>query len=426
MNFFERRVETLARRVKRIGENPDPTKMKSNLLMYEVELERWQWLNEAWKEGKPFVFAGQPQLMRAMGFYNTTPRSMADRAGPEMANRCLDLIRREGYPEMCCDRAVIPTVLPQLGDFPTPALIVATNAPCDHAGNCYKALAHQFNIPLFVISASFRDNDAEALHLMTADLGELIEYAESAIPGIKYDEDKMLEYMDKDKQVFSCFWDIYQLLKRVPCPIDPREGFREAFLASNCPNPDRAIEWAKARRDELCERAEKGIGGLADEKLRTVWLVTGYNNDRAPLDYLESRGVAVLMRPDDGNAHWCGATPTFGDETQYGRKLSPLEEMARDTLNPIWLGLWPNWVNELVRLAKDLKIDFVINFIQSGCTQTLGLPRVVEERLQQEVGIPSLRIEGRGLFTEGYNRDEVLAEFRDFIDMMLERKGITA
>jgi hypothetical protein len=394
--------------------------------MYEVELERWEWLNEAWKAGKPFSFSGQGELMRAMGFYNTTPRSMSDRAGAEIANKCLALIRREGYPEMACDRAVMPAVLPELGDFPIPAFIVPTNAPCDHAGNSYKVLARQFNIPLFALSVPFANDDEEALKMVTADLYDLIEYAEAKIPGVKYQEDRMVEYMAKEEEARSYFRDIYKLLQRVPAPIDPREGFREMFRAVNCPNPDRAIEWAKARRDELYERAEKGVGALPDEKLRTIWLVTGYNNDRAPLDYLESRGVAVLMRPDDGNAFLSGGAKTFGDESQYGRKLSPLEEEARIAINQIWCGLGHRWVNEVVRLAKDLKLDFVINFIQSGCVQTLGLARVVEETLEREAGIPSLRIEGRGLFTEDYNRDDVITVFKDYIDMMLERKGIVA
>ncbi|MBI4303655.1 MAG: hypothetical protein HY665_04900 [Chloroflexi bacterium] len=184
MNFFERRMETLQRRIKRIRENPAPGRMKSNLLMYQNEFERWEWLNEAWKAGKPFTYSGYAPLMRAMGFYNTTPRSMSDRAGPEVANKCYDLIRKEGYPEMACDRSVMPTVLPELNEFPIPALIITSNAPCEHAGNCYKALALQFNVPLFTVSVNFESN-AESLQALTTELGEMVEFAQGTVPGIK-------------------------------------------------------------------------------------------------------------------------------------------------------------------------------------------------------------------------------------------------
>ncbi|MBI4303654.1 MAG: 2-hydroxyacyl-CoA dehydratase [Chloroflexi bacterium] len=229
--------------------------------------------------------------------------------------------------------------------------------------------------------------------------------------------------MKKEKEIEVYFRDIFKLLQRVPCPIDPREGFREHASASNYPNPDHAIEWAKVRREELYERAEKGVGALPDEKLRAVWLCTGYNNDRAPLDYLESRGVAVINRIDGGGGARLGRTRSYGDQTQFGRKLSPLEEVARETLNNIWIGLGPRWVDGLVAQAKDLSCDFVINFIQSGCLQIAGLAQIVDESLERE-GITSFRIEGRSLFTEGYDRDDVISRFADFVDMMLRKKGI--
>jgi hypothetical protein len=391
--------------------------------MYEVELERWEWLNEAWKAGKPFSMSGHPTLMRSLGFYNMTPRGMADRAGPELAAKCLALIRKEGYPEMACDRAVMPTVMPALGDFPVPAFMEVSNAPCEHAGNCYKALALQFNVPYFTIDVKFDDSEASLLGL-TTELSEMIDFVKTVVPSSRFDPDKLLELMHKDEEMFVYFRDIFRLLQRVPCPIDPREGFREPFLASSCPNPDHVIEWAKARRDDLYERAEKGIGALKEEKLRCIWLVTGYNNDRAPMDYLESRGVAVINRVDGmGSTRPYGRVPTTGDTKQFGRALTPLEEEARATLNNIWLGLGSKWTNEVVQMAKDVKCDFVINFIQSGCLQSVGLAQIIAERLEKD-GIPSMRIEGRGLFLEGYNREEVISQFADFIDMMMERKKL--
>ena len=52
-----------------------------------------------------------------------------------------------------------------------------------------------------------------------------------------------------------------------------------------------------------------------------------------------------------------------------------------------------------------------------------GLAQIIDETLARQ-GVASLRIEGRGLFTEGYNRDDVISVFRDYVDMMLDRKGI--
>ncbi|MBI2856730.1 MAG: 2-hydroxyacyl-CoA dehydratase [Chloroflexi bacterium] len=213
------------------------------------------------------------------------------------------------------------------------------------------------------------------------------------------------------------------MLKHVPCLVDPREAFGGGGNASPL-HPEKSLAYARAKLEELRERAARGFSALPEEKLRTIWTVTGYNNDRAPLDYLASRGVALLMRTDDGIIKGCGFLPTYGDESQFGRKLSPLEEQARELLNGFWLALKEQWVVAITRLITELKCDFLINFVQSGCTQTIGLARIVEETVQKELGTPSLHVEGRSLFSEGYNREAVLRQFGDFIDMMLAKKGL--
>ncbi|MDP7240742.1 MAG: hypothetical protein QGH72_06010 [Dehalococcoidia bacterium] len=47
MNFFEEEIAKLSRRVKKIEETPLPGKLKSNKLLYEVELELRQQQLEA-------------------------------------------------------------------------------------------------------------------------------------------------------------------------------------------------------------------------------------------------------------------------------------------------------------------------------------------------------------------------------------------
>ena len=39
MRYLENEVAKYERRVKRIRENPDPTKLKSNLMLYEMQLD---------------------------------------------------------------------------------------------------------------------------------------------------------------------------------------------------------------------------------------------------------------------------------------------------------------------------------------------------------------------------------------------------
>lgn len=54
MDYFERMIQTYKRRVKRIAENPDPRRLRSNKLLFEVQREHMMAELKAWKNGEPF------------------------------------------------------------------------------------------------------------------------------------------------------------------------------------------------------------------------------------------------------------------------------------------------------------------------------------------------------------------------------------
>lgn len=424
MNFFEREIERLKRRIKKIEENPDSKKLSSNRLLYKLELNRRQHQLDWWKAGKPFACGSiVSPLLRAMGFEYLDAAMIADRAGAEAMNKAFEFIRAEGYPEFACDRTVSIIPFFSLGEIPIPSFIMASNNSCDNLMYTYNSIAHRYNIPVFPVSISFEATE-ETLQYVTAQLREMITYAEKTVPGIKYNEDKLLELQGMDRIAFTYYHQIYELKKRVPCPINPRDAFREVVLPSYFPHPELCLEWLKGFLDELRERAEKGVEGR-EERLRTIWTVTGYNNDTAPFDYLESKGVTLLMLLDGGPSRWHIAKyPVYGDETEYGRKLSPIEEMARVGFNCVaWSGLGDRWVDDIIFMAKELSCDFLINFIQSGCVQTIGLAKLIEETAERKLGIPTLQLEGRGLLMAGYDRKRVLEKMDDFIERCLRKKA---
>ena len=76
MNHYEEYIIKLKNRIKKVKENPDPKRLKTTKLRYELQLEEAQKQLEAWRQGKPFsdgdgFVAGR--LARAMGFTPSTP-----------------------------------------------------------------------------------------------------------------------------------------------------------------------------------------------------------------------------------------------------------------------------------------------------------------------------------------------------------------
>lgn len=422
MNFFEAEIAKFERRIKGVRATPDPTKLKSNLLFFELELQRRQAQFQSWKEGKPFAYGnGLQPLFRAMGFEYMDLVQSADKTGPRGdSSRLFDFLRSEGYPDQACDRTVACIPLPLMGEVPRPAFLAAANTACDCSALCQVAVAVHLGVPYFVIDLGFETSDY-TLDYVTQQLGEMIEFAEDKVPGVKYDETKLIELQEYDRLGVECARDIYQLKRRVPCPLNGRDAFREHRVPSMYPDPAAALEWLRIKRDEMYKRADEGIGVLPEEKLRLMWTVTGPMHAN-PFRILEEKGVTVPAYQVGGSARMDGITPTYGDETEYGRKLTPLEEQARMLNCNSWGSNAQRWINACLHVVREQKVGAIVNFLQVGCVQTLGLHKLLADAAEQELGIPTLHIEGRMLESESYNQQEFETKLTDFLDICIARK----
>ena len=66
--FIEEQIQNLQRRLKKMEENPRPDLLQCNKLRYEIELENYLHILDAWKDGKPFgVLKMFHQLGPALG-----------------------------------------------------------------------------------------------------------------------------------------------------------------------------------------------------------------------------------------------------------------------------------------------------------------------------------------------------------------------
>ena len=194
-------------------------------------------------------------------------------------------------------------------------------------------------------------------------------------------------------------------------------------MPSNFPDPKKALEWVKMWRDEIHERAEQHESNVREEKLRLLWTVTAqmYRN---VFTQCEERGVSVpMIQTGFNNRLYANKPGIYGDETEYGRKLTPLEEEARMTTRFSWWGLGSRWINDTLDTCRDLKVDGIVNFLQLGCVQTLGLHKLLADSAEKELNIPTLQISGAYHDSEYVNDTEFDTALQDFITMCLLRKG---
>lgn len=399
MNFFEQQIERLNRRLKHINERPAPDQLQANKLLYELERDAMVIELEEWKKGKPYLYGEVVPLAvltRALGCGYINSSGEADRV--EDATRYFELIRAHGYPDHHCDRTLVGLALVLNGDLPVPALQVATNHACDPIMLASNAIGHHFSVPTFYLDIdSVVERPTEELLAYTlGQVQELIAFAEKHVPGARFDAAKLGELQEMDGIANRYTRELYEFRKKSPCPIGARDVFRLPRPASRSPRPVQYLEYCKAMRDEVAEKAARSIGVLKEEKARVLWTTTA-PYFRNAFRILEERGVSLVHFQVGYAVRNFGPKGYVGDTTEYGRKLTPLEEVARLLTFNSWSGRAERWVDDTLYFCKDLNVDAIIDFQQWGCVPALLSSRMLAERAEKELGIPTLSLEGRNL-----------------------------
>lgn len=420
--FLQEQIANLQRRLRNIETNPLPQYLKCNKLRYEMELERYQHSVDAWKAGKPFAILEGAELMSIpLGFEHQGHISWGDKV--TNPRRYYDIaVNKLGFPEHSCDRTLTALGLFLSGEVPTPRLMLSRRIPCDPEKYSLLAAAKYSGVLFFELDRR-HGNGYENIACLAEQVGEMIEYAEKSVPGIKFDEDKLWELIDLDSVAINYLRDTYELRKRVPCPISAQDAFRlMSSIPSRHPNPPKVAAYMKAYRDEMFERADKGIGGVKEEKLRIAWLATGPYG-RETFDLLARKGVSLPWFHYGAAAHLFGVIRNDArDDNAYGRKLTALEEVVRRLNANIWGGNADDWVNPLLKVCRDLKIDAVVDFMQPGCITTKNLKRITSQRLKNELGIPTLDLDGREFFSTEASTSEMNRKLEEFVDICIANK----
>lgn len=281
-----------------------------------------------------------------------------------------------------------------------------------------------FDVPIYTIDVPFETPNEETISYVAKQFAEFVRWAEKEVPGVRFDEKKLVELHQADCKYMEYLHDIYEIKKRIPCPLLARDAFREESLPSYYPDPKKVLGWAKEVRDELYERAEKGIGLPAVEKLRVAWVSSGVPiYDPALFDLLEERNVTIpVMIHGQTSRLYRVNCPEYGDLTQYGRKLTLFEEAAR-LYHFTWSGQANHWIEDILSLARDQKVDAMICFWPRGCIPILGAAKLLRERVERDLGIPVFEFEGGLIDPSGYDKARVHERLVEFIDMSILEKS---
>jgi benzoyl-CoA reductase/2-hydroxyglutaryl-CoA dehydratase subunit BcrC/BadD/HgdB len=416
MSFFENHLAQMNRRIQKIRDNPNPRYLKSNLIRYELQRDFWSSELEAWRKGEPFIYneGGIPDyLVGAMGVHQIPNTPYADQCFGDEVEKYLKIGWGAGVPDWICDRLAVAVGMVLSGDVPPPKLIVGYASFCDASTQMLHLMGTYFDCPLYIIETP-QEYGEDSMNYHTKQLWEVIDLMEQTVPGAKFDEDKLNEDFAKFLKANDIYTQIHRLRRQVPCPLTPRDVMRLPRFGWG--DLDRQLQYLSAYKDEMAEKHEMRLRSGFNERLRLAWLVA-YPFFYDLGSFLEERGVSVVLLEIASAGYPLKDRGLMGDDKEYGRKLTPLEEFARREVAVPWLGMTDRRIDYLCHCYNELKFDAMVHYVQSGCPVNNATSWLLAEKMKEEFGISSLLLEGRMLDKSAFNQQEFETKLDDFIEV---------
>ncbi len=423
MNIDEFHIDRLQKQIKRIEENPDPTRLKSNKMLYELQIEEHKALLQAEREHRPQSYSspGITPLWLALGILSGHDSSQ-DNTRATYLEGFMNKAREKGFPvDNACEMSMAGLARWAAGEATQLARAPMCNLACTGFWLSDTVMHHMKPEPMYFLSKGFEENE-DSLKYVVEQLQEYITFAENMYPGIvKYDEAKLAEIQSYMEQAEMYCREMYYLQRNRPAPLASKQAFRLAgpLPVGIFPNPKKMVEYARIKRDEVAELVAKGIGGVPNEKLRFIWTVSRpWFMD--PFPTLEKRGAAAIIFFDAPSQRYPVPKKRFWGD----RQLTPLEKVAATMLAGLVGGTAKRWTDHVLWICKDLQLDGIINYNMVGCSAAVCMKKMVEERAEKELGIPVLQLEGKQFSSTFAGEAEINRHLNEFIDLCLNKKGI--
>lgn len=421
LNLLEKLIKGTEERIKRIDENPDPTKLRSNRLGFELELDCFKEMLAAWQQGKPLLpYFPSSSLARALGSQTVVYEGLVPNF-PEDFPRYIQAARSMGLLEYICDGFVSANAVAMMKELPTPKICaVCSGGTCRVWPYHLKALAEHFGVPTFEVDTP-QSYSEESIKYLARQLGELVKFVEKHMPGLKYDPDKHRKLIEVNRIFVNYARKEWELRRNVPFPLDNLDSFRQPFYREPAifGDQDKALEYWRLRVEEIEARVAGGVD--KEERLRFLWVWGGpaYMNPVAPLEPLGVSVPAVALPPA---SLFNGRLANWGDEEEFGRKLSPLEEEAKYLIGTGIGKGGRGWVDDVIWACQDLKCDAIVFYQLTGCVQAGSLARLVADAAEKELGIPTLILAGRLMDPTVLPPAEYENRLTTFVEMVLNKK----
>lgn len=426
MDLLDKTIEVTEGMAKMAAGTLMPGSIKAEMDGLSLELESLRWIRNEANRGTPLISSiFRPTLSRAMGFVPVNYPWFVLHAADKI-QEYRQMVGSMGMPDYACDHLILPNAAILGGDAPGPSVVIETYGECPVMTYGYKLLAEKLGVPGYALDLPV-DYTEENIEYLAGQLGELVEFLECKVPGAKYDRDRHLEFMELDGICYRESAKQWRLRARIPFPFTNVDSFLGcatplARMPSMQASPKKAVELARQKTEQMMALAASVKPELAEkQKLRIFNVLVGpmYVNPFVVAKVLESRGAILASNFAGPTSYLSGIKPAFGDEAEFGRKLTPFEEEARMMLGYNWRQKGDVWVDEILWSSEFLKCNAMIVEQWTDCLCTASLAKIVADKAEKELGIPTTIISHKMQDPTSMSPEDYIAKLTEFLDMAL-------
>lgn len=398
--YFDDMVAGIARKI-----NDDP-ESRSPRKVYALEVARLGSRLYSGDGGVAWCGVTAPfDLLNAMGVTSCFVEFIgAMLAATGMADAYIDEAAHAGYAGDTCTyhRGVIGAM--RMGLMPEPDFLIATSVPCTGGLAVMETIARHFKKDLFVLNVPQRETD-ESVKYLADQIRAMVSFVEDHT-GRSLDQEKLQQAIDHTNEARALCEEAYFLARAVPSPADGRILSNFGVVMALLMGTSAGVEVASTYRDRFKEMVDSGQGGIADEKLRLLWIQNRIQFKNPLIDILEATFGASVVCEELNDITWDPIDPS-----------APFESMARRAISIPFNGDVNRRIAHLQKLARDYRIDGAINPCNWGCRQGTGARGLIAEGLKQ-IGVPVLNLEVDCIDSRNFALGQMQTRLEAFTEML--------
>jgi benzoyl-CoA reductase/2-hydroxyglutaryl-CoA dehydratase subunit BcrC/BadD/HgdB len=291
------------------------------------------------------------------------------------------------------------------GLLPPPDIVVSASYLCDGAVKSFHAASIKYGCAHYLLDVPYHHTEKSRRYVA----GQLRELAHiiAEKQGKPFDEQKLAEAMRLSNEAREYQLKINELRKLSPCPLSGEDVTSYMMdMQFFGPGSRTAVTFYKTLYEEVQAEVKSGLEKGKKERFRLLWLhyIRPYYPNEI-ISYLEMQGASIVFN-EATHVYWAPLDPDKPFESLADKVLSipnggPLERRAELAL----------------KLAREYNVDGVIHFSHWGCRQSCGGEYVIRD-LMRKKDIPMLILDGDGVDSRNYSREQVKLRLEAFLEML--------